>query len=783
MIMHVALQVKRWITAALSIAKRIPLTLVLLAVVIVFGLSTGAIWTNSHANLLSAQYGYGLQSLRDGHIANLILGMVALPKAWMYIQLLPLMVLVWGYLEYRYGALKMLITTLGTHVFAVLLVAGLLALFEPYHFHWVGQLVSSSDIGFSNAIFGAIGVVSAGLSPLWRRRVRFGVTLYCIAFVLFSAVIWDFTHFAGFLVGLAIGPLIIGRPYQLSWQKISIGEARNLIASIIVFNALTDFVNYLFPGNGGILNIQSDGRHQSVTFGITISFVLLLFAYGIAHGRKVAWRIVTTITVLGTLLDWLMVVLSYRLGLGIGTVLIFEAAISTTLLALLIIFRNAFTVKPNKGSKRRIYLRVLFVSFGIWLINASIMYAMRSQFTPKPTFAKALLESFAQLFGIRGQVVAATSGFANGYTHVVAFSWLMFILGSLAFLIISTYRSTTKHDSFAAYDALLHKYGITSIGWMTRWPGMSYWLNSTNTVGIAYRLEQNTAIVLSDPIGIPATIAKAIPAFESFCRINGWHPAFYAVSDAMRKLLKKQGYSSMQVGEDTVIELPNLEFAGKAWQSVRSAVNRANKDGISMRVLTYATASIGIKDQLHTIAEGWANDKSLPEMGFTLGTLKEAEDPEVRLHIAVDETGTVHGMTSWMPIYRKGEIVGWTIDIMQRRLHDETMPGVMEFLIAESALAFKQEGYLLISLSAAPLSFGDNPKGSIEKLLSTLSVRLEPYYGFKSLDRFKQKFQPRREAMYLCYADPAQLPAIAIALGSAYMPDMSAISLLQSLKQ
>jgi phosphatidylglycerol lysyltransferase len=50
---------------------------------------------------------------------------------------------------------------------------------------------------------------------------------------------------------------------------------------------------------------------------------------------------------------------------------------------------------------------------------------------------------------------------------------------------------------------------------------------------------------------------------------------------------------------------------------------------------------------------------------------------------------------------------------------------------------------------------------------------LEPVYGFQSLCRFKQKFQPELQTLVMAYADPFALPAIGTALARAYLPDLS----------
>jgi len=136
-------------------------------------------------------------------------------------------------------------------------------------------------------------------------------------------------------------------------------------------------------------------------------------------------------------------------------------------------------------------------------------------------------------------------------------------------------------------------------------------------------------------------------------------------------------------------------------------------------------------------------------------------------------------VTSWLPIYGPGATIrGWTLDVM-RRLPDGFRP-VMEFLIASSCVVFREEGALLVSLSGAPLA-GDpstNPDASaVDALLGWLGEQLEPLYGFRSLDRFKSKFFPRHDPLYLAYPDEAALPRIGLALTRAYLPDASFVDL------
>jgi lysylphosphatidylglycerol synthetase-like protein (DUF2156 family) len=181
-----------------------------------------------------------------------------------------------------------------------------------------------------------------------------------------------------------------------------------------------------------------------------------------------------------------------------------------------------------------------------------------------------------------------------------------------------------------------------------------------------------------------------------------------------------------------------------------------------------------IRDQVEAISRGWVAEKPLPEMGFTLGTVEHALDPAIRTHLAIDEAGTVHGVTTWLPVHRDGQIVGWALDVMRRR------PGgfrpVIEYLIAESALAFQAAGYESMSLSVAPLARRaalDDGDAVLDRALVRVSKILEPTYGFRSLLGFKAKFHPRFDAVYLVYRSDADLLEISVAIGRAYLPHLS----------
>ncbi|MFD4355098.1 bifunctional lysylphosphatidylglycerol flippase/synthetase MprF [Nocardia sp. NPDC058518] len=330
-----------------------------------------------------------------------------------------------------------------------------------------------------------------------------------------------------------------------------------------------------------------------------------------------------------------------------------------------------------------------------------------------------------------------------------------------------------------AVRALLARYGGSTMSWMITWPENKYWFAADGERCIAYQRHAGIVIALTDPIGPEELLPDTIATFTDRCETDGLVPCLFSTTRAVADSAGELGWRSVQIAEDTIVDLPKLEFKGKAWQDIRSAINRANKEGIEFHLAELADQPFTVIEQVRAISEEWVGEKGLPEMGFTLGGVEEALDPAVRVGLAIDAEGSVHGVTSWLPVYGPGdEIRGWTLDVMRRR-PDGFRP-VVEFLIASACREFKEEGAEIVSLSGAPLARSASTDGAepIDRLLEGLGAAIEPYYGFRSLHSFKAKFQPRHEPVYLCYRDETDLPRIGVALTKAYLPEVSAKDLM-----
>lgn len=359
-------------------------------------------------------------------------------------------------------------------------------------------------------------------------------------------------------------------------------------------------------------------------------------------------------------------------------------------------------------------------------------------------------------------------GIASGFLWLLMVIYLVWVRAAFRSKRSSQLGVQPVPDTDEVRD-LIKAYGGGTLSWMKTWDDNSYARLPSGGI-VAYQRRAGVALALADPIGPEGSRPETITEFIAASEGAGLIPAFFSSSEATKAAVPAS-WRSIVVADDTIVDLPGLEFTGKAWGVVRTALNRAGREEMNFRLTRLKDETWGVRQQLRAISEMWVGDKGLPEMGFTLGTLDEAEDPDVRLALALSPAGDVDGFLSWLPVYAgDGKIRGWTLDLMRRR--DGGFGPVMEFLIGSSARAFRDEGAEIMSLSGAPLAH-DYPAdaGAIAALSDWLADKLEPVYGFASLHRFKEKFHPRYETMYLLFRDESDLTRIGAALTRAFLPD------------
>ncbi|PRZ40773.1 lysylphosphatidylglycerol synthetase-like protein (DUF2156 family) [Antricoccus suffuscus] len=377
--------------------------------------------------------------------------------------------------------------------------------------------------------------------------------------------------------------------------------------------------------------------------------------------------------------------------------------------------------------------------------------------------------------------VLGISGGSAAFAFVTMLLWageLGLLLGLRPTTATSGDRARTTQSSTKTRE-LLMRYGGQNLSWMSTWRGNWHFLSADRASAVAFRRHAGVAIAVGNPIAAPHQTRAMLDEFADMCEESSVTPCLFGADGAAADWATARGWSATQVAQDALVDLPDLKFKGKRWQDVRTAMNRAHREGISFSLAPLRSQPRAIVDQVRNLSDQWVAEKELPEMGFTLGGIEEAEDPATRVALAIGPGGMVHAVVSWLPIYgSRGAVRGWTLDVMRRT--NDGFALAVDFLISSSMLQFQREGAQLVSLSGAPLvgaGVGSGPL--VKKVFDLLGAALEPAYGFRSLHAYKRKFQPRYEPMYLIFRDVADLPRIGIALTRAYLPDAGIADLVR----
>ncbi|MEV5506755.1 bifunctional lysylphosphatidylglycerol flippase/synthetase MprF [Streptomyces orinoci] len=808
--------------------RHAPFTLGFLAVLWIVGAVTGTIASGPRPHRME-RIGVGLPALAGGRWWTPASSLLWCPGLGGYLSATALVLLLVVPSERRLGVARTAGTLLGGQILGTLLGVGAVWLGSLAGEQWLDSLTGELTVTPTVGALAAGAALSYRLTALWRRRMRLGVTAFALVMALYVGHLQGIMRLGGAVAGLAGGALLYRRRGPLRLRHSSHTEARVLVALVVAASAIGPMVAILYKDAYGPLNsfgdlyvsvqptagevadscavsarlchavhaVRNFYHSPATVLAVLVPALLLVLAEGLRRGLRLAWALAMLAQLAWMALfawwlhDFLASPADYITApaehTGYLQALAEQMLLPFLVLLLLLVTRARFPLLLPRSALRGLLLVVggaLLLSCAAFL---GIGYAVRGEYDPAatlPRLAAGLVSEFLPpaFLGYFADWPVPVGGTAQALYH---YCGLLFWAVTLVALLVTFRRPRLHTDADAAVRArqLLVCHGGPNLSYLTTWDGNYYWSDPAGRAAVAYRVIATVALTTGDPFGAPDARPPAVAGFARYCDERGWTPCFYSVTAQTRARAEELGWRSVQVAEEAVVPLPDLAFTGKKWQDVRTALNKARKEGIEAQWWSFPEAPVALTDQVRSISEEWVADKGLPEMGFTLGGLDELDDPAVRCLIAVDAEGTVHGITSWMPVYQAGRPAGWTLDFMRRR--SDGFRGVMEFLIASAALGFKEEGARFLSLSGAPLArtATERPPAALQRMLDQAGRMLEPVYGFRSLLNFKAKFQPEYHPLYMTYPDPAALPAITRAIGKAYLPHMTAGQWVRLMRQ
>jgi len=801
--------------------RRVPFTVALLVILLAVAIATGPI--NGPSGLVRAVVGLDLGTISRHEWWSLVTADFFVDNLAQLLTVLVAAAFGVGTAERLMGTRRAILAFVVTGVVASVIGLGVQALGVFAGEYWSNTVRALVTFDPLSPIFGASATASAYASVLWRRRIRIILLASSVVFVLYSGQPADFYRLLAVAVGLLLGAILTRQRVRIERWTSSHHETRVLLAVVAAISALGPVITLVSRGAFGLLsplglfmtdgmprsrpggapcsvtgiahacNVQLGSRTGESIPAIVLSLlplvIVLVGAYGLANGRRAAVYLVAAMSagngVLAAFYFGVVPVagnpssVASRVGQSpeFTLWLIADAVLPLFFSAIVLSQRRHFPLRATARAVRRFVVTAGSAAVVIAAGYLSVGSVLGSQFRPAVGFVDLLADLPERFIPVsflaaeRRDFVPESLAARVLFHGVGPLLWLVLLVAFVALL--RDQRSSRSNPNDATeYRSLEREHG-GSMSFPGTWVGNSYWFDAERRMGIAYRVANGCAVTTSDPVGEPPDRRDSLGQFIRFCDANAWTPAFYGVHAEWSALLAELGWATTVVAEETVIDPLTWEMTGKKWQDVRSSVNRAAREGVCVTWSTWHELSPRTATQIAEISELWVVEKKLPELGFTLGGLGELRDADVLLGLAIDNSGTVQAVTSWLPTWTDGRLTGRTLDFMRRRA--DGMNGVMEFVIAEAAVRAQADGLQFLSLSGAPLAVSpsDEKPSALDRLLAMLGRALEPVYGFRSLLSFKQKFQPRLVPLHLAYPDVLSLPAIAIALSRCYLPDLT----------
>ncbi|MGO1500511.1 MAG: DUF2156 domain-containing protein [Marinobacter sp.] len=297
--------------------------------------------------------------------------------------------------------------------------------------------------------------------------------------------------------------------------------------------------------------------------------------------------------------------------------------------------------------------------------------------------------------------------------------------------------------TFTERVGYLKRFGAHSQSFSTLQPGMQYF-DVPGLGYVAYMRKWGGTFVLSDPVCAPENFGDILEQFHKRYPNASYVQVSKSVVDFMHL---RFGLYGTQFGSESRINLGRWSLSGKKKQILRTALNQAEKCGITVQERLS-------DDHTREISEAWIRTRKCKsnEIRFLIRPMEmEYRENERRFYAYQD--GKAVGFVYFDPIYRNNEIISYVPNIS--RANADFRQGIFYTLMAHAMEAFKAEGVPYLDLGLIPLSLDSATEHQesplLKRILHGLYNRGSFFYNFKGLEFTKSRFRGDNFKTYCCH--------------------------------
>lgn len=274
---------------------------------------------------------------------------------------------------------------------------------------------------------------------------------------------------------------------------------------------------------------------------------------------------------------------------------------------------------------------------------------------------------------------------------------------------------------------------------------------------ISYKVTEGVAMAVGNPC-IVSSYSKITDSWINYAHEHDWIPASYQAQGEFLEVLKERGFHSIPIGVEALVDLETFTLEGKEMQDLRSARNKAQREGWIIREFTASDW-----DKVRNLDRKWLKIHGNKEIGFGMGKSSQKYLAETKARLLCDKDNNLLAYLNNIELPGNNSRA---VDLM-RRDPDISHKGVMESLFLNEIQRAKEEGKKYYDLGFSPLAEMDKSLADNKiafNLLTLIYEKQSRYYDFKGLHRFKSKFMPIWQQSFLAYPSQSSLPKVLLAL-------------------
>ena len=322
-------------------------------------------------------------------------------------------------------------------------------------------------------------------------------------------------------------------------------------------------------------------------------------------------------------------------------------------------------------------------------------------------------------------------------------------------------KALSPAEKWELLSPFLKEHGSEALAYATLQHGMEYFLDETGyiaytTVSHPVFARRPKRIVLSDPVCAPERLEQLVRRFLERDRRG----VFGVISERCAEVLRPMGFKINCLGYEPSLPIQTYNTQGnwKELDLVKRARNEAKREGIVIREEKGEALN---RAELSAVSAKWISAKKINDREIWIYARRPVFGPEedVRKFVAYDRDGHVAGFVFYDPMYRHGEVFGYSANIVRC---DEQRFGRLATAVHMTAIEqFRAEGKEVLNLLMAPfveLEMGKYNDDWMTKLFCQFSARFgNDIYNFKGLSFHKSKYRGKKTPVY--YASNSFFPS------------------------